>query len=58
MTNRILKEVSPGVVAHTARSRVLAEHALMNDWLGMNAEEIFPVRLLLSLSITNNLSQA
>jgi len=44
MTNRIFKEVSPGVVAHTAASRVLAEDKAMQDWVGMATEDIMPVR--------------
>ncbi|KAI9732978.1 MAG: hypothetical protein M1818_007411 [Claussenomyces sp. TS43310] len=42
MTNRIFKEVSPGVVAHTAASRVLAEDAVMQDWVGTCTEDFYP----------------
>lgn len=42
MTNRIFKEVSPGVVAHTAASRVLAEDRMMNDWVGFCVEDMWP----------------
>jgi len=42
MTNRIFKEVSPGVVAHTAASRVLAEDKMMNDWVGFCVEDMWP----------------
>ena len=42
MTNRIFKEVSPGVVAHTAGSKVLAEDAAMNDWLGFCVDDMWP----------------
>ncbi|KAH8816934.1 O-methyltransferase-domain-containing protein [Xylogone sp. PMI_703] len=42
MTNRIFKEVSPGVVAHTAASRVLAENRNMEDWVGTCVEEKWP----------------
>ncbi|KAI6710964.1 O-methyltransferase [Diplocarpon mali] len=42
MTNRIFKEVSPGVVAHTAASRVLAEDGMMNDWVGFCVEDMWP----------------
>lgn len=43
MTNRVFKEVEPGVVAHTARSRVLAENVMMDHWIGLCTEEILPV---------------
>jgi hypothetical protein len=43
MTNRIFKEVSKGVVAHTAASRVLAENSMMNDWVGFCTDDIWPV---------------
>ena len=39
MTNRVFKEVSPGVVAHTAASRVLAEDKLMDSWVGCKQDE-------------------
>ncbi|CZR63074.1 related to sterigmatocystin 7-O-methyltransferase precursor [Phialocephala subalpina] len=42
MTNRIFKEVEPGVVAHTAASRVLAEDKAMQDWVGFCVEDIWP----------------
>ncbi|KUJ09465.1 S-adenosyl-L-methionine-dependent methyltransferase [Mollisia scopiformis] len=42
MTNRIFKEVEPGVVAHTAASRVLAEDQMINDWVGFCVEDIWP----------------
>lgn len=45
MTNRIFKEVSQGVVAHTAASRALAENTTLNDWVGMSLEEQWPVLL-------------
>ena len=43
MTNRIFQEPTPGKVAHTAASRVLAEDAQMRDWVGMVTEDIMPV---------------
>jgi hypothetical protein len=43
MTNRIFKEVSQGVVAHTAASRVLAENSVMNGWVGFCTDDIWPV---------------
>ena len=42
MTNRIFVEVSPGVVAHTAGSRVLAEDPAMNDWVGFCVDDMWP----------------
>ncbi|KAK0105630.1 hypothetical protein ONS95_004160 [Cadophora gregata] len=41
MTNRIFREVSPGVVAHTAASRVLATDPAMNDWVGFCTEDMW-----------------
>ena len=43
MTNRIFKELEPGVVAHTAISRLLAEDVMMNDWVGFCVDDLFPV---------------
>lgn len=42
MANHVFRESSPGVVAHTAASKVLAENPLMRQWLGMVSEEIWP----------------
>ncbi|AEO65259.1 uncharacterized protein THITE_2112095 [Thermothielavioides terrestris NRRL 8126] len=42
MTNGIFREPSPGVIAHTAASRVLAEDENMQAWIGFNGEDIFP----------------
>ncbi|KAG9243416.1 S-adenosyl-L-methionine-dependent methyltransferase [Calycina marina] len=42
MTNRIFHEPSPGVVAHTAGSRVLAENQAMDAWVGFCVEDIWP----------------
>ncbi|EAQ89709.1 hypothetical protein CHGG_06328 [Chaetomium globosum CBS 148.51] len=41
MTNGIFREPSPGVIAHTAASRVLAEDEDMQAWVGFNGEDIF-----------------
>lgn len=41
-TNNVFREVSPGVIAHTAASRVLAEDEDMQAWVGFNTEDIFP----------------
>ncbi|OAQ94133.1 O-methyltransferase [Purpureocillium lilacinum] len=42
MTNRIFCEPSPGLIAHTAASRLLATDASLQDWVGFNAEDHFP----------------
>ncbi len=42
MTNGIFREPSPGVIAHTAQSRVLAEDENLQAWVGFNGEDIFP----------------
>lgn len=42
MTNHIFHEPSPGLIAHTAASRMLAEDAALQDWVGFNSEDIFP----------------
>lgn len=42
MTNKIFHEPSPGVIAHTASSRLLAEDADLQAWVGFNVEDIFP----------------
>lgn len=41
-TSNIFREVSPGVVAHTAASRCLAEDEDLQAWIGFNTEDIFP----------------
>ncbi|KAH7175528.1 putative O-methyltransferase [Dactylonectria macrodidyma] len=42
MTNHIFQEPSPGLIAHTAASRMLAEDGPLQDWVGFNGEDIFP----------------
>lgn len=42
MTNNIFQEPAPGIVAHTSLSRLLAEDASLQDWVGFNTEDIFP----------------
>lgn len=42
MANHLFRELRPGVVAHTAASKLLAENPLMRQWLGMVSEEIWP----------------
>ncbi|RFU75978.1 o-methyltransferase, family 2 [Trichoderma arundinaceum] len=42
MTNNIFCEPSPGFIAHTANSRLLAQDASLQAWIGFNSEDIFP----------------
>lgn len=42
MANGIFREPSPGVIAHTAASRVLAEDEDMQAWVAVNGECVFP----------------
>ncbi|KAH8588090.1 S-adenosyl-L-methionine-dependent methyltransferase [Bisporella sp. PMI_857] len=42
MTNRIFCEPSSGIVAPTAASRVLAQDAAMDAWLGFCVEDMWP----------------
>lgn len=42
MTNHIFHEPAPGLVAHTAASRLLATDAELAAWVGFNAEDILP----------------
>jgi len=41
MTNYIFCEPRPGVVAHTAASKLIAENSLIRDFVGMASEEKF-----------------
>lgn len=41
-TANIFREPAPGVVAHTAASRCLAEDEDLQAWVGFNTEDIFP----------------
>ncbi|KAJ1553833.1 Alpha-1,3-mannosyltransferase cmt1, partial [Cladochytrium tenue] len=42
MTNGMFHEPAPGVVAHTAASRLLATDPELAAWVGFNLEDIFP----------------
>lgn len=42
MTNHIFHEPHPGVIAHTAASRLLATDDNLVGWIGFNTEDIFP----------------
>lgn len=41
ITMRVFCEPEPGMVAHTAASRLLSD-PLMNDWLRIGTEEMWP----------------
>ena len=41
MTNHVFCEPRPGVVAHTAASKVMAENTLIRDFVGIASEEKF-----------------
>ncbi|KAI9696501.1 MAG: hypothetical protein M1820_008129 [Bogoriella megaspora] len=45
MTNGIFHEPRPGVVAHTAASKVLVEDAVLRDFVGAGSEEGIPAML-------------
>lgn len=40
MTFRLFKEPEPGVVAHTAATKAMAQMPRLNDWVGMWLEEL------------------
>ncbi|KAI1407788.1 S-adenosyl-L-methionine-dependent methyltransferase [Hypoxylon sp. FL1857] len=42
MTNRLFQEPRPGVIAHTAASRLLAEDQDLQAWVGFNTEDAYP----------------
>lgn len=42
MTYRVFTEPEPGVVAHTAASKALAQRPLFHQWVGMWLEELGP----------------
>lgn len=42
MTNHVFSEPSPGFIAHTAASRMLAQDNSLQNWVGFNSEDIFP----------------
>ncbi|KAF2027953.1 S-adenosyl-L-methionine-dependent methyltransferase [Setomelanomma holmii] len=42
MTNHIFREPKPGVVAHTAASKLLATNPLIKEFVGLKVEEEFP----------------
>ena len=52
MTYHIFCEPRPGVVAHTAASKLLAENAAMREWVGMVSEEMWPAATQVSRLIT------
>ncbi len=42
ITNHIFREPTPGMIAHNAASRLLAEDAPLQAWVGFNTEEMYP----------------
>ncbi|OTB03947.1 hypothetical protein M426DRAFT_73684 [Hypoxylon sp. CI-4A] len=42
MTNHLFQEVKPGVIAHTAASKLLVEDEELRAWVGFNAEDVYP----------------
>jgi len=42
MTNGFFREPTPGVIAHTPTSRLLAQDTNLTAWLGFQLEDIFP----------------
>ncbi|KAM0474289.1 hypothetical protein ACHAPX_007623 [Trichoderma viride] len=42
MTNYMFYEPSPGYIAHTANSRVLAQDSSLQAWVGFNSDSCFP----------------
>ncbi|PTB61589.1 chlorophenol O-methyltransferase [Trichoderma citrinoviride] len=42
MTNNIFREPSPGYIAHTSSSRILAQDPALQAWVGFNSEDVFP----------------
>lgn len=42
MTNHILQEPTPGTIAHTPASRLLATDAPLQSWVGFNTEDLYP----------------
>jgi hypothetical protein len=59
MTNRIFQEPSPGIVAHTAASRVLAEDKMMYDWVGFCVEDMWPAasRTIAAIELNPSVSE-
>ncbi|KAI1080192.1 S-adenosyl-L-methionine-dependent methyltransferase [Whalleya microplaca] len=42
MTNHLFQELKPGVISHTAASRLLVEDQALQAWVGFNTEDIYP----------------
>jgi len=42
VTQNIFAEPKPGIIVHTAASRLLAEDDRLHDWVGVNADEFWP----------------
>lgn len=42
ITNHVFQEPEPGVITHTAASRLLAQDKQLKAWVGLNTEDIYP----------------
>ncbi|KAL4722290.1 Alpha-1,3-mannosyltransferase cmt1 [Fusarium chlamydosporum] len=42
MTNKIFQEPTPGFIAHTAASKILAQDVNLQAWVGLNGDDFFP----------------
>lgn len=42
MTNKIFQEPTPGFIAHTAASKMLAQDASLQAWVGLNGDDFLP----------------
>ncbi|KAI2469740.1 S-adenosyl-L-methionine-dependent methyltransferase [Annulohypoxylon bovei var. microspora] len=42
MTNHLFQEPKPGVIAHTAASRLLVEDQTLQAWVAFNTEDVYP----------------
>ncbi|KAF9769549.1 hypothetical protein IL306_013026 [Fusarium sp. DS 682] len=42
MTNKFFHEPTPGFIAHTAASKMLAQDASLQAWVGLNGDDFFP----------------
>ncbi|KAF3763274.1 S-adenosyl-L-methionine-dependent methyltransferase [Cryphonectria parasitica EP155] len=56
MTMRVFREPEPGMVSHTAASRIFSD-PLMNDWLRIGTEELWPAAVK-GFSLANNTTES
>lgn len=55
MTNHIFQETSPGIVAHTAASKLLATDSLVEDLVGIASEERFQAAAYVTIGLPGEL---